>query len=285
MLNFKYNKQNNIIINITKPPKNNKNSKNNKNNIIIIVNKNKILKNPNQLSNRIPNEIKVNYNIPPNIFQTWHSKLLPVSMLKSVINIRKLNPEFRYYLFDDNDCRNFIQKNFDSDVLFAFDNLIPGAYKADLWRYCVLFKLGGIYLDIKFIPYNNFKFINLLDKEHLVLDRDKAGIYNAFMVCKPNNNILLSAINQIVENVKNKYYGKSPLEPTGPKLLIKYFTKEEISNLDMNHITNGNNCDNKFINYNGEIIIQGYKNYFQDRNNHSITSHYYDLWKEHNIYK
>jgi len=228
---------------------------------------------------------KLNYNISPFIFQTWNSKIIPINMFNSISKIRMLNPELKYYLFDDNDCRNFIESNFDKDVLFAYDNLVPGAYKADLWRYCILYKYGGIYIDIKFVPYDNFKLVNLLDKEHWVIDRDKNGIYNAFMVCKKNNNILCSAINQIVENVKNKYYGESPLSPTGPKLLIKYFSDEEKSNIDMTHTTNGNNCDNKFINYNKKPILCGYKNYFNDRNYCSVTEHYYTIWHNHKIYK
>ena len=33
-------------------------------------------------------------------------------------------------------CRDFIQKHFNMETLWAFDKLKPGAYKADLWRYC-----------------------------------------------------------------------------------------------------------------------------------------------------
>ena len=111
----------------------------------------------------VPYPIKQHYNtvIPLNIYQTWHTKDLPKFMKKTVDNIIKNNPAFKHYLFDDNDCRNFIKDNFDVTVLNAFDSLIPGAYKADLWRYCVLYKNGGIYLDIKYEPVNGFKFINL----------------------------------------------------------------------------------------------------------------------------
>jgi len=226
------------------------------------------------------------YNIiPPLIFQTWHSKNVPITMLKAFSEIKKANPRFKYYLFDDNDCRNFIEQNFSKDVLFAYDNLIPGAYKADLWRYCVLYKYGGIYLDVKFVPINGFKFLNILDREYWVLDRDGKGIYNAFMVCKKNNRILLSAIKKIVENVKNKYYGESPLVPTGPKLLIQYFTDEEKSNFYMTHTTNGDKPNNKFINLNGNPVLSGYSEYFDDRDKFSITKHYYKLWHERNIYK
>ena len=60
-------------------------------------------------------------------------------------------------------------------------------------------------MDIKYRPLNNFRFITMTEKEHWVLDADKNGVYNALMVCKPKNEILLKAINKIVENVKNKY--------------------------------------------------------------------------------
>jgi mannosyltransferase OCH1-like enzyme len=120
----------------------------------------------------------------------------------------------------------FIKENFSEDVLNAYNSLIPGAYKADLWRYCILYKQGGIYIDVRYFPYNGFKFINLTEKEHFVLDLPScntgiSGIYNALMVCLPGNEILLKAINQIVENVSTKYYGNCWLEPTGPLLLEK----------------------------------------------------------------
>ena len=200
----------------------------NKNNMINKLNINK----KNELYNDIKNKItisyplKQNYNsiIPLNIYQTWHTKKLPPKMFESVNLIKNLNPRFNYQLFDDDDCREFIKNNFEERVLHAFDSLIPGAYKADLWRYCILYKNGGIYLDIKYRPLNNFRFITMTEKEHWVLDADKNGIYNALMVCRPGNEILLKAINKIVENVKTKFYGNSSLEPTGPLLLSSFFS-------------------------------------------------------------
>jgi mannosyltransferase OCH1-like enzyme len=179
--------------------------------------------------------MKDEYNsvIPLNIFQTWHTKDLPPLMRNTVNKIILNNPRFNYKLFDDNDCRNFINDNFNQDVLNAFDSLIPGAYKADLWRYFILYKNGGVYLDIKYTPYNGFRFINLMEKEHWVLDMDKNGIYNALMVCKPNNEILLKAIYKVVENVKNKFYGNNCLQPTGPLMLAQFFTQSDKNNFDM----------------------------------------------------
>jgi mannosyltransferase OCH1-like enzyme len=225
-----------------------------------------------------------NFKIPANIFQTWHSKIFPKSIFLAISQIKKTNPRFRYYFFDDNDCRNFIKKNFDENVLNAYDKLIPGAYKADLWRYCVLYKMGGIYLDIKYIPVNNFKFKNLLNREYWVTDVDKNGIYNALMVCKDGNPILLNAINKIVENVKNKYYGYSPLEPTGPILLGQYFTDEEKKQSIIKHKVNGNKDVDKLILLNNCPILQCFPNYYYVQNKYKITKHYSVLWNKKNIY-
>ena len=233
---------------------------------------------------RIPYPLKENYDsvIPLNIYQTWHTKKIPPKMLETINLIKNLNPRFNYQLFDDNDCREFIKSNFEPSVLDAFDTLIPGAYKADLWRYCILYKNGGIYLDIKYKPLNNFRFITMTEKEHWVLDADRTGIYNALMICKPGNEILLKAINKIIENVKNKYYGNSALEPTGPQLLAKYFNSIEKKKFDMEHKTIISNV-NKFIFFNNYIIFMPYNNYMND----TITKlhpHYSELWQKKRIY-
>ena len=185
-----------------------------------------------KLQNVYPLKQVYNNIIPLNIYQTWHTKNLPPKMLNNVNKIKLNNPAFKYHLYDDNDCRKFIQENYPDDVLNAFDNLIPGAYKADLWRYCILYKYGGIYLDIKYKSHNRFKLINLTEKEHLVLDIDNECIYNALMVCLPNNQELLTAIKSIVHNVKHKFYGNSALDPTGPGLLKKIIKSNIV---DMKH--------------------------------------------------
>ena len=138
--------------------------------------------------------------IPLKIFQTWYTLNLPPKMKKNVKRLQRENPEFEYFLFDDKMCRKFIQEHFDEDVVFAFDKLKPGAYKADLWRYCVLYIHGGIYLDIKMGCVNGFKLTQLTDKEYWVKDCSPAGIYQAVMVCLPNNHCLYKAIQKIVEN-------------------------------------------------------------------------------------
>lgn len=225
-----------------------------------------------------------NFEIPANIFQTWSSKQIPPLMMKSMLSIKKNNPRFNYYLFDDNECANFIRKNFPVEVFDSYNSLIPGAYKADLWRYCVLYKLGGIYMDIKYKSINNFKLYNLLEKEHFVLDIDRNGIYNAIMVCKPGNELLLTSIQKICNNVKNKNYGNNMFEPTGPALLGSLFSQEEKISFDMKHVLYGSNDYEKVVQYKGDNVFNCYSGYFKERALYMNKPHYGELWKQKKIY-
>ena len=88
---------------------------------------NNVLNNSSLLSfKKIHNKIYKNKNlndckfeIPANIFQTWHSKKLPPLMFKNILEIKQNNPNFNYYLYDDNDCRNFLKNHFPIKVLNA----------------------------------------------------------------------------------------------------------------------------------------------------------------------
>jgi mannosyltransferase OCH1-like enzyme len=219
--------------------------------------------------------------IPLNIFMTWNSKEMPTNMKKSVEMVKSKNSEFNFYIYDDEDCRNFLKKYFINDVVDAFDGLIPGAYKADLWRYCVLFYYGGIYQDIKFQPFEKFKYIELTDKEYFVKDREVggSGIYNALLICKAGNKILYDCIKQIISNVKNKFYGKSSLEPTGPLLMKRFLSHEELKDALIFKKINTND----YILKNNKKILKGYNNYRSEQLK-SSKPHYSYLYKIKNIY-
>jgi mannosyltransferase OCH1-like enzyme len=225
--------------------------------------------------------------IPLNIYQTWSTKQLPPNMANCVANMKKTNPEFKHQLFDDEDCRKFIQSNFDASVLTAFDKLIPGAYKADLWRCCILYKTGGIYVDIKFECTNGFKFIQLVDKEYLVLERSgfwkpgKHGIYNGVMICKKGSPILLDTINKIVKNVDAETYEYNPFYPTGPGLLGElYFNSNNNKYDDFELFYRHPN-----IVYKNTFVLMPYKEYREEQKQHQTTNHYMEMWYNKNIYK
>jgi mannosyltransferase OCH1-like enzyme len=224
--------------------------------------------------------------IPLKLYTHWHTKDVPKLMNENYMNLKKENPEFEFTLFDEADSRNFIVNNFDEHVINAYDKLKPCAYKCDLFRYCVLYINGGIYLDIKYNCTNKFKLIELIDKEYFVRDIHENYIYNALIVCKPGNAILFQAINQIVKNVGNNYYGNDCLEPTGPGLLGSYVSQMEINDFDLYHefTVIDNIMSEYYIVYKDIIILQSYKEYRQEQQSNQKQQHYGELWNNRNIY-
>lgn len=237
-----------------------------------------------------PTNRTIDDEIPLNIYTVWHSKELPKMMKYHLDKAINDNPEFNFIIYSIDDCRNFIKENFNENVLNAFDKLIPVAYKIDLWRYCVLYKNGGTYLDIKFIPVNGFKFIDIIDKERFTLERDGTfwkdetfGICNAFIITKPENEILGDCIENIIDNVTNKYYGFNFLYPTGPGLLGQIYLehKKKYDDIDIFFVGFPNN---KYtIQYKNSVILESYPGYEEERTNGG-NEPYSKLWKEMKIY-
>ena len=169
-----------------------------------------------------------NINIfPKKIFQTYETNQISSGMYDAAHTWIDKNPDWEYCFFDKDDRRNFIKDNFYDKVLEAYDTLIPGAYKADLWRYCVLYIYGGVYGDIGKVlltPLNNVLPINssfISFKDRLV-DWDYDGyIFNAIIISKPNHPFLKKAIDMIVDYCSVGFYGHNQLCPTGPGLLGK----------------------------------------------------------------
>lgn len=233
--------------------------------------------------------IKNSYNsiIPLNLYTCWHTQNLPPLMRKNFLDLISNNKEFKIFLYDEELCRKFIQENFSNDVLEAYDKLIPCSYKSDLWRFCVLYINGGIYIDIKFKCVNGFKFIALTEEEYFVKDRPDDYVYTALIACLPKNKILLNCINEIVKNVKNKFYGENALYPTGPGLLGKFFSKEDKNSLKLYFKdTNIPGLINEhYIIYNNQIILKYYDKYRIEQKIYQKNKYYAELWRDRNIYK
>ena len=151
--------------------------------------------------------------IPKTIIQTYSTDKLPQAMQRATESWKLLNPNYNYVFFNDEMCRNFIKENFNKDVVKSFDCLIPGAFKADLFRYCFLYINGGVYTDIDnicMVPLSDI--INEEDRFVSVKDNsfgNQGLIYNSFIASERNNPILKKAIDLVVYNALNNVYLKS----------------------------------------------------------------------------
>jgi mannosyltransferase OCH1-like enzyme len=160
--------------------------------------------------------------IPNNIILT--SKEPPLRYIKQ---LQEFNPNFSIYFFDDESARYLIANHFPDSVLQAYDKIKPTAYKADLFRYCALQLLGGVYTDL-YIPYGKpfDKIWDLsLDRIFLVQDIHPAMIQVATMACPKNSAFMAQCIEKSVNNILNEFYGASPFSITGPHMAWQCFSE------------------------------------------------------------
>ena len=90
--------------------------------------------------------------ISRHIFQTYRAKIgLPHEIEQNIEHIKRLNPEYEYHLFDDEDIKAFILEHYGEVIWGYYQRIAPiyGAARADFFRYLLVYQLGGVYLDIK----------------------------------------------------------------------------------------------------------------------------------------
>ena len=118
--------------------------------------------------------------IPRRIYQTFPTHHLPSQLSESVQDLRARNPEYQYKLFDDAEIIAFIDQFYDPEILRIFQTINPeyGAARADLFRYLLMYKMGGIYLDIKSNAKVAFKHLLRADDSFLISQWDNGPCGN-----------------------------------------------------------------------------------------------------------
>ncbi|MEQ8696507.1 MAG: glycosyltransferase [Bauldia litoralis] len=176
---------------------------------------------------RLVDDFPTASKIPRVLVQTYRTSALVRPIHGAATAWQEMNPEFDYKFFDDDEARAFIQERYPTEVLEAFDSLVPGAYRADLWRYCYLAAEGGVYADIRMEPLVALRTILDFSSDappDFVGVRDRPGskghglayLYNAFMAAAPGHPFLTAAVERTVRQVRAREYGRDLLDITGP---------------------------------------------------------------------
>lgn len=240
-----------------------------------------------------PTEASISALLTPRIlYHSWHSNKVPQKMAENIYALLKSNPEFEYYLYSDEKSAEYIRENYDEDVISAFETLKPGAFKSDLWRYCILYKTGGVYMDIK---YNTVEpLISLIQKTSTIYvrDRDFFGelkcIYNGVMASPPGNEIFKHCIDDVVRNCKLKLYNSYAADVTGPCVLGRMMMKHEptiLKNIQYTYeIENVNGINYDIIKYNNTTVMRSYAEYRTEQRQFQQTERYEKMWTDKNVY-
>lgn len=162
--------------------------------------------------------------IPKHIIQTRNSRIVSVEAYKCILGILDWNPDYSYSFYDDNRVYNFISDIYGSDSreIQTLERLEPGAFRADLFRYMILYHQGGVYLDCKQVWHVPFD--SIITEEttlELVEDagRPRLGCFNAVIFASRNQEVFNNCIKTIVSNQHNNILHPDFLAVTGPRLL------------------------------------------------------------------
>ena len=140
-------------------------------------------------------------------------------------DLARLNPGLKINFFNDSAARAFLVDHFPEETLTAYDKIRPGAFRADLFRYCALEIMGGIYSDT-LIPYDRpFSDLWDLDQDriYLLLDKNPGCIQVAIMACPANRLFMKRCRETATRQILQGYYGDSPLDITGPRMAGRCF--------------------------------------------------------------
>lgn len=164
--------------------------------------------------------------IEKNIFQTFINSELPESIVNLIEQLKLKNSNYNYYFYTDEDILDFIKTNYSTEIYNAYNKLQIGAAKADFWRYLVLYKYGGVYLDLdSYITISLDDFILNQDKAIVTRENNYGHFVQWCLLIKSGHPILQYTI----ENVLKKIFEKKETRLnyiTGPPVL-----SESIENL------------------------------------------------------
>ena len=232
-------------------------------------------------------------SIPKHILITMPNKNPYLYGMKLVNQSILYNKDWKFKIFDDNDCDAFIASLSNNTYKIIYHQLIPGAYKADFIRLLLLYKYGGVYLDAGLALEINLNYLfHNNNNSTLLLTYDRSlhthkAIWNGFMASIPKHPFIKLCIKNIVSNVSHFIYGPSTLSITGPilvhKSLIQHLKKkrENIILCDF-HNSIGLLFNDKLL---SKTKNNYYRSYLKQSRNNKQDLCYNKCWKNKTVYK
>jgi hypothetical protein len=163
-------------------------------------------------------------HIPRLVHQIYLSGALPAALQQNVDEMMVLNPDWEHRLYDAQRGEAFIEAHYGPDMLATYRRINPeyGAARADLLRLLILYREGGVYLDIKSRFTRPLDEIILEDDRFILsqwrngpgephegfgLHHDLAHVgggefQNFHIIAEPGHLFLKAAIDQVCRNIR-----------------------------------------------------------------------------------
>ncbi|THD44688.1 MAG: hypothetical protein E7774_09790, partial [Bradyrhizobium sp.] len=206
----------------------------------------------------------------------------------SICTILNHAPSHEYLFFDEDHRRRYIDEHFAELVRNAYRALVPGAYRADLFRYLFAYLNACVYLDVKMILNVPLASLYRLtyDDQILVADVPDGYVYNAFFVSwRAGAALFRNAILLCLDRIAANDYCADALSVTGPGV----FGAARAGGRDLGtrlfvHPEGGDWKNNIISDEAGlEVIRCAYPGYY-DEDNYIKERHYSVLWRDKQVF-
>lgn len=158
-------------------------------------------------------------SIPKIIHQTFKTDKLPFITRWHISGFRKRNPEYSYEFYDDDRIASFLQEHFDDEVFRQYQRLNIGAAKADFFRYAVLLKVGGIYVDLDSSINGRLSDFIEADDTAVISREQNPGLFVQWaLVYAANHPFMQRTMDMMLDNIRHNRYPHDVHKMTGPQV-------------------------------------------------------------------
>lgn len=179
--------------------------------------------------------------IPPIIHQTWKDRQVPTVLQPLVRSWRSRHPNWEYRLWTDEDNRNFIRNDF-PDFLPRYDAYPLQIQRVDAVRYFLLYRFGGLYIDLDFECLRPFDeligksdcLFGLEPEAHCNIHDRKIIVGNALMGAVPGHPFIARITHELTEcEPFHEDRNTSVLDSTGPFMLTRVYARDRPSDVTL----------------------------------------------------
>lgn len=144
---------------------------------------------------------------------------------------------------------SFVNENYPGEIADCYNKLNIIVAKVDFWRYLVLYKYGGVYLDIdSSIDYPLRNLIRDNDEAIITAETNPELYVQWALIFSKNHPILKKAIELVVDNIKTRRYPHDVHKTTGPTVYSKAINEvhKELFGIELQY---------RFIQYDTDITF------------------------------
>ena len=186
--------------------------------------------------------------IPRVLWQTNYSDRVTLPVKLNYFCNRILAASCQYRFASDAEIEEFISREFPGRIHGCYRRLTIRAAKADLWRLLVLYRHGGIYIDIDgHLTWPIDQLLKADSPELFVISKD-GRFTNYFMASEPGNPLIRLLIDEALNRIENPTTN-NVYHLTGPGLMDDLFVEVNCTTARVEEVCLQGNFTNKFFQY------------------------------------